>query len=168
MRKSNMIVLKTNRGNITITLDEERTPLTAANFLKHAESGFYKNTLFHRVIDNFMIQAGGFEPGMHSKQQKETIENEAATSQLNTRGSVAMARTSEPHSASTQFFINVADNSFLNYKSATPQGWGYCVFGHVVDGMDIVDEISKSTTTSAAGHQDVPKEDVIILDVEIN
>lgn len=162
-----MIVLKTTLGDITLELDQTNTPKTAANFLNHVKAGFYKNTIFHRVIDGFMIQTGGFESNMQAKPKQESIENEAASSQPNVRGTIAMARTSEPHSASTQFFINVVDNPFLNFKSATPQGWGYCVFGHVTEGMDVVDKISKTQTTSAAGHQDVPKEEIVILDAEV-
>ena len=159
-----MIILKTNYGDISIELDTANTPQTAANFLQHVEDGFYDGTIFHRVIKGFMIQGGGFEADMQSKEKTPSITNEADKSQTNVRGSVAMARTNDPHSASTQFFINLADNDFLNYKDKTPQSWGYCVFGHVTDGMSVVDEIAKVPTTSKSGHQDVPRDEVIITE----
>lgn len=157
-----MVTLKTNFGDITLKLDTERTPKTAANFLAYAQEGFYDNTIFHRVIDGFMIQGGGFGPGMRSRDDRESIENEADKGGSNRRGTVAMARTSDPHSASSQFFINVKDNLFLDNK---PGHWGYCVFGEVVEGMDVVDKIKAVRTTSRHGHEDVPAEDVIITEV---
>jgi peptidyl-prolyl cis-trans isomerase B (cyclophilin B) len=157
-----MITLHTNHGNITIELDFEHTPKTAENFLMHAKNGFYDGTIFHRVIDGFMIQGGGFTSQMQQKASQPPIKNEANKSLANARGTIAMARTSDPHSASTQFFINVNDNNFLNFKSETPNGWGYCVFGKVTEGMEVVDKIKNVTTTSRAGHQDVPVEDVVI------
>lgn len=157
-----MIVLYTNFGKISIELDEVNTPKTAKNFLDHVKNGDYDGTVFHRVIDGFMIQGGGFASGMETKAQGATIENEADKGQANKRGSIAMARTSDPHSASNQFFINVADNTFLNHRAKTPDAWGYCVFGHVVEGMDVVDKIKVVKTGSRHGHQDVPVEDVII------
>lgn len=162
-----MIILQTNFGNIKIELDFENTPLTANNFLMHAKNGFYNDTIFHRVIDRFMIQGGGFQEGMQQKSNEKTIENEADKGQSNKRGTIAMARTSDPHSASTQFFINIVDNNFLNHKGKTNDGWGYCVFGQVVEGMDVVDKIKVVATTSRAGHQDVPVEDVIIEKVTV-
>lgn len=157
-----MITFKTNLGDITLELDTENTPTTAKNFLEYAKGGFYDGTIFHRVIDGFMIQGGGFEPGMQQKSARDTIENEADKGGKNKRGTIAMARTSEPHSASAQFFINVKDNDFLNFKSKSPDGWGYCVFGKVTEGMDVVDKIKAVSTTRRAGHQDVPVEDVVI------
>lgn len=162
-----MIKLQTNHGTITIELDMENTPKTAENFLNYAKEGFYDGTIFHRVIDGFMIQGGGFTDDMHQKKTNPTIENEADKGQQNTRGTIAMARTSDPHSASSQFFINVADNAFLNFKSQSPSGWGYCVFGKVIDGMDVVDKIKAVSTTNRAGHQDVPAEAVVIEKVEV-
>lgn len=157
-----MITLQTNYGDIVIELDYENTPETAKNFAEYAKNGFYDGVIFHRVINNFMIQGGGFEPGMDSKKTGKSIQNEADKAKPNKRGTLAMARTSDPHSASAQFFINVADNDFLNFKSKTTDGWGYCVFGQVTSGMDVVDKIKAVKTTSQAGHQDVPMHDVII------
>jgi len=157
-----MIVLQTNYGAITITLDFQNTPKTAENFLTHAKNGFYDGVIFHRVINGFMIQGGGFDPEMKQKPEQTPLQNEANKGQTNKRGTLAMARTSDPHSASTQFFINVADNDFLNFKSESNNGWGYCVFGQVIDGMDIVDQIKKVSTTTRAGHENVPVEPVII------
>lgn len=162
-----MITLQTNFGDIQIELDFENTPQTAKNFLKYAKEGFYDGVIFHRVIDGFMIQGGGFEPGMKAKKTGTPIENEADKGKSNKRGTLAMARTSDPHSASAQFFINIKDNDFLNFKSKTPDGWGYCVFGQVTGGMDVVDKIKAVKTTSQAGHQDVPMHDVIIEKVVI-
>lgn len=162
-----MITLQTNFGDIVIELDHENTPITAKNFLEYAKNGFYDGVIFHRVIDKFMIQGGGFLPGMTQKTAQNTIENEADKGQKNTRGSIAMARTSDPHSASAQFFINVVDNNFLNFSSKSPNGWGYCVFGKVVSGMEVVDKIKAVPTTSRMGHQDVPVEDVIIEKVTV-
>jgi len=162
-----MLILHTNFGDIIIELDFDNTPITANNFLEYAKSGFYDGCIFHRVIDGFMIQGGGFEPGMVQKDTQESIENEADKGDSNDRGTLAMARTSDPHSASAQFFINLKDNSFLNHSTKTDDGWGYCVFGKVTEGMDIVDKIKAVPTTSRAGHQDVPVDDVVIESVEV-
>ncbi|MHB9118746.1 MAG: peptidylprolyl isomerase [Burkholderiales bacterium] len=157
-----MVKLHTNFGLITLELDAENAPKTVANFLQYVNDGYYENTIFHRVIDNFMIQGGGFMSGMIPKETRDSIENEAANGLKNAAYTIAMARTPNPHSASSQFFINVADNDFLDYRSPDPQGFGYCVFGKVVGGKDIVDLIKKVKTGNNAGHQDVPVEDVII------
>jgi peptidyl-prolyl cis-trans isomerase B (cyclophilin B) len=157
----------TNHGSFTITLNEELAPKTSANFLEYVNSGHYNNTIFHRVIKDFMVQGGGMEPGMKQKKTNAEIENEASNGLKNTRGTVAMARTSAPHSASSQFFINVVDNAFLNYSSPTPQGWGYAVFGEITDGMDVVDTIRKVPTGSSGFHQDVPKEDVVVIEAKV-
>lgn len=154
--------LETTLGNITLELFPEEAPKTVANFVQYVEEGFYDGTIFHRVIDGFMIQGGGFEPGMDQKPTRGNIENEADNGLTNDAGTVAMARTPDPHSASAQFFINANDNDFLNFRGRTQDGWGYCVFGKVVDGMDIVTQIEESPTTTRAGHQDVPKEDIVI------
>jgi peptidyl-prolyl cis-trans isomerase B (cyclophilin B) len=156
------VLLKTNKGDITLTLDAAKAPNTVANFLAYVKSGHYDDTIFHRVIDNFMIQGGGMAPGMKQKPTQAEIENEANNGLKNVNGSVAMARTSDPHSASSQFFINVNDNDFLNHTSPTAQGWGYAVFGEVTDGMDVVNAIRKVKTGSSGFHQDVPTEDVVI------
>jgi len=156
------VLLKTNKGDITLTLDAEKAPKTVANFLAYVNSGHYDGTIFHRVIDNFMIQGGGMAPGMKQKPTQAEIENEANNGLKNVNGSIAMARTSEPHSSSSQFFINVNDNDFLNHTSPTAQGWGYAVFGAVSDGMDVVNAIRKVKTGSSGFHQDVPTEDVVI------
>lgn len=157
-----MITLHTNYGDIKLELDFEKAPKTAANFLEYVNAGFYDDTVFHRVIDNFMIQGGGFTVGMKQKETRDSIKNEADNGLKNTIGSIAMARTMDPDSASAQFFINVADNHFLNHSAKTAQGWGYAVFGRVVEGMDVVNRIKGVNTTSKSGHQDVPVEDVII------
>jgi len=157
-----VVKLHTNFGEITLELDAERAPVTVANFLEYVNSGFYNNTVFHRVIDGFMIQGGGFEPGMSQKPTKENIKNEADNGLQNKAYTVAMARTPNPHSASSQFFINVADNDFLNYSAPTASGWGYAVFGKVVGGTEVIDAIRKVKTGNKAGHQDVPVDDVII------
>jgi peptidyl-prolyl cis-trans isomerase B (cyclophilin B) len=157
-----MVRLHTNFGAITLELDSERAPESVANFLSYVKSGFYDNTVFHRVIDGFMIQGGGFEPGMKQKPTNATIKNEADNGLKNDAYTVAMARTASPHSATAQFFINVADNSFLNHTSQTAQGWGYAVFGRVVEGQDVVDRIRKVRTGARGMHQDVPLDDVII------
>ena len=162
-----MVKLHTNFGTITLDLDAEKAPLTVANFLDYVNSGFYNNTVFHRVIDGFMIQGGGFEPDMTQKSTKAQIQNEAANGLKNDAYTIAMARTPDPHSASSQFFINVADNSFLNYAAPTTQGFGYCVFGKVVEGQDVVDKIKKVKTGRKAGHSDVPVEDVIIESAQV-
>ncbi len=163
-----MVTLHTSLGDIKLELDLENTPKTAENFLAYANDNFYDGTVFHRVINNFMIQGGGFEPGMQQKEPLKKIQNEAAKGQLNKRGTIAMARTSDPHSASSQFFINVVDNDFLNFKAETPSGWGYCVFGKVTEGMDVVDKIKALSTTNRMGHQDVPVDDVIIEKVTVS
>lgn len=157
-----MINLHTSLGVIGIELDHERAPATAANFVQYVQDGFYDGTLFHRVIDGFMVQGGGFLPGMQQKRARAPIQNEADNGLRNQRGTIAMARTPDPHSASAQFFINVADNAFLDFKSKTEAGWGYCVFGQVTEGMDVVDRIKGVATTSRAGHRDVPADDVVI------
>ena len=157
-----MILINTSRGDIHLKLDEENTPNTAANFLNYVRSGFYNDTIFHRVIDGFMIQGGGLNAQMENKPNEKPIKNEAKTAKKNTRGTVAMARTNDPHSATSQFFINVADNTFLNFKSEQAEGFGYCVFAEVVEGMDVVDLIAKVKTGQRSGHGDVPLEDIII------
>jgi len=157
-----MIVLKTNYGAITVELDFEKAPISSANFLQYAEDGFYDGTIFHRVIDNFMIQGGGFDPSMQEKANRDCIENEADNGLQNQTGTLAMARTADPHSATSQFFINLSDNNFLNHRSKTDQGWGYAVFGRVIDGMDVVNKIKNCETTSTGGQQDVPVTEVII------
>ncbi len=162
-----MIKLHTNHGVISLELDAARAPETVANFIQYVEDGHYSNTVFHRVIDGFMIQGGGFEPGMKQKPTREPVQNEANNGLKNDKYTIAMARTSAPHSASAQFFINVGDNDFLNHSAPTPQGWGYCVFGKVADGTDVVDKIRKVKTGSKGMHQDVPLEDVIIEKAEV-
>lgn len=162
-----MIHMQTNYGTIILALDEPKAPKTVANFLTYVRDGFYDGTLFHRVIDNFMIQGGGFATGMNQKVGRPPIENEAKNGLRNARGAIAMARTSDPHSASSQFFINVVDNDFLNYTGPTPSGWGYCVFGKVIDGMNVVDRIKGVPTGSKLGHKDVPLSDVIIEKVRL-
>jgi len=162
-----MIKLHTNHGVITLELDSEKAPLTVQNFIDYVNSGHYDNTIFHRVIDGFMIQGGGFEPGMIQKKTRAPIQNEAANGLKNDKYTVAMARTSDVHSASSQFFINVADNNFLNYTASTSQGFGYCVFGKVVEGQDVVDRIKKVKTGDRGGHQNVPLEDVVVQKAEV-
>lgn len=157
-----MIKFQTRLGDIQIKLHEDKAPLTCANFKQYVEDGFYNGVLFHRVIPGFMIQGGGFEPGMNQKTTRENIKNEADNGLVNSRGTLAMARTNEPHSASSQFFINVVDNGFLNHSSPTPAGWGYCVFAEVVEGMDVADAIIGLETGAAGHHQDVPVEDICI------
>jgi peptidyl-prolyl cis-trans isomerase B (cyclophilin B) len=154
--------MNTNFGTITLELDHDKAPVTAANFEQYVKEGFYDGTIFHRVINGFMIQGGGMLPGMIEKQPRGQIKNEADNGLANDRGTIAMARTNDPHSASAQFFINVKDNAFLNHSAPTPQGWGYCVFGRVVDGMDVVDKIKAVKTGNAGYHGDVPVEDVIV------
>ena len=158
-----MILMKTTKGDIKLELDAEKAPKTVANFLKYVESGHYTDTIFHRVISNFMIQGGGMTAGMNQKQAPHTVENEANNGLKNVRGSIAMARTSDPHSAGAQFFINVVDNGFLAFTAPTRQGWGYCVFGKVVEGMNVVDAIRNVPT----GPGDVPRETVTITEVQI-
>ena len=161
-----MVKLQTTLGTITLDLDAAKAPETVKNFLAYVEAGHYDNTVFHRVIDGFMIQGGGFEPGMNQKPCGEPIRNEADNGLRNERGTIAMARTSDPHSATAQFFINVKDNGFLNHTAPSAQGWGYCVFGKVVEGMDVVDKIKAVKTGTKGFHQDVPVEDVLIEKAE--
>jgi peptidyl-prolyl cis-trans isomerase B (cyclophilin B) len=161
------VKLTTNHGPITLELDTARAPATVANFLEYVKSGHFNNTVFHRVIDGFMIQGGGFEPGMKQKPTRAPVKNEADNKLKNDAYTVAMARTSDPHSASAQFFINVADNEFLNHKSQSAQGWGYCVFGKVTGGTEVVDKIKNVKTGSRGMHQDVPVEDVVIEKAEV-
>ena len=163
--KPTMVKLHTNKGIITLQLDAEKVPNTVKNFLDYVDSGFYSNTIFHRVIGNFMIQGGGFEPGMKQKKVNAPIKNEAANGLKNDNYTVAMARTGDPHSATAQFFINVKDNGFLNYPGQ--DGWGYCVFGKVVEGKDVVDAIRNVKTGNSSGFQDVPLEDVVITKAEV-
>ncbi|MBB3104491.1 peptidylprolyl isomerase [Azomonas macrocytogenes] len=162
-----MIKLHTNHGIITIKLDEEKAPETATNFKEYVKNGHYDGTIFHRVIGNFMIQGGGFDTNMKQKPTSAPIKNEANNGLSNKIGTVAMARTMDPHSASAQFFINVADNTFLDHTAPTAQGWGYAVFGEVVEGLDVVDRIKNVKTSSRAGHQDVPVDDVVIERAEL-
>ncbi|MBF0677148.1 MULTISPECIES: peptidylprolyl isomerase [unclassified Pseudomonas] len=162
-----MIKLHTNHGTITLQLFADKAPETVANFIQYVKDGHYDNTVFHRVISNFMIQGGGFEPGMKQKSTRATIKNEANNGLSNKKYTVAMARTMEPHSASAQFFINVKDNDFLDHTAPTMQGWGYAVFAEVTEGQDVVDAIKGVATTSKAGHQDVPVEDVVIEKAEV-
>jgi len=162
-----MVKLHTRLGVISLELNADKAPITVENFLQYVKDGFYDGTIFHRVIDGFMIQGGGFEPGMTQKAARAQIENEAANGLKNDAYTIAMARTSDPNSASAQFFINVANNSFLNFTSPTPQGFGYCVFGKVAEGQDVVDKLKKVRTGSNAGHQDVPVEDIVITKAEV-
>jgi len=163
-----MVKLDTNYGTIVLELDAGKAPKTVANFLQYARDGFYDGTIFHRVINGFMIQGGGMQPGMVEKQTRDSIQNEADNGLTNARGTIAMARTPDPHSASAQFFINVADNDFLNFRAPTQDGWGYCVFGKVVEGMDVVDKIKGVATGNKGYHQDVPVKDVVIESVEVD
>ncbi|MGY0615709.1 peptidylprolyl isomerase [Vibrio sp. FJH11] len=162
-----MITLHTNFGDIKIQLNDEKAPETSANFLQYCRDGFYDNTLFHRVIDGFMIQGGGMESGLREKATRAPIKNEANNGLSNKVGTLAMARTMEPHSASSQFFINVNNNTFLDFRSESLDGWGYCVFGEVVEGMDVVNQIKGVSTGSYGMHQDVPLEDVVITGTTI-
>ncbi|MFV0508694.1 MAG: peptidylprolyl isomerase [Shewanella algae] len=162
-----MITLHTNHGDIKLALDSEKAPLTAANFIKYAQEGFYDGTIFHRVIDGFMVQGGGFTEQMSQKPTNSPVRNEANNGLSNKTGTIAMARTSDPHSATAQFFINVNDNTFLDFKNESIQGWGYCVFGEVVEGMDVVNAIKGVSTGNHGMHQDVPLEAVIIEKVTI-
>lgn len=167
LKDSLMVKLHTNYGVITLTLFADKAPLTVANFLEYVKEGFYDNTIFHRVIDGFMIQGGGFAPGMEQKTTKAAVKNEANNGLQNNTGTVAMARTNDPHSATAQFFINIKDNSFLNFRGESGDAWGYCVFAEVSDGMDVVNKIKGVSTGNAGYHQDVPVEDVVIQKVEI-
>jgi peptidyl-prolyl cis-trans isomerase B (cyclophilin B) len=164
MRK---VRLDTNHGAIVLELDDENAPATVANFLQYAQDGHYDDTVFHRVIDGFMIQGGGFAPGMKQKPTRAPVANEAGNGLKNRKYTVAMARTNDPHSATAQFFVNVADNGFLDYKGPSPQGWGYCVFGKVVEGTDVVDRIKNVGTGSSGPHENVPREDVVIRTAEV-
>jgi peptidyl-prolyl cis-trans isomerase B (cyclophilin B) len=165
--KHSMVKLHTNHGDFTIELDAEKAPETVKNFLDYASSGFYDGTIFHRVINGFMIQGGGFEPGMKQKKTNAPIKNEAANGLKNENYTVAMARTGDPQSATAQFFINVKDNDFLNYTAPNSQGYGYCVFGKVIEGKEVIDAIRKVKTGNRSGFQDVPEEDVIITKAEV-
>ncbi|MEZ5524338.1 MAG: peptidylprolyl isomerase [Pseudomonadales bacterium] len=162
-----MIILHTNQGDIHIKLNAEKAPVSSQNFIDYVNDGFYNGTVFHRVIKNFMIQGGGFEAGMQEKSTRNPIENEANNGLSNLRGTIAMARTMVPHSATAQFFINVEDNTFLDHTSETTEGWGYAVFGEVVKGMDVVDKIREADTTTRMGHQDVPVDDMVIESAEV-
>ena len=158
--------LDTTHGAVVLELDDANAPATVANFLQYVADGHYDDTLFHRVIPGFMVQGGGFSPGMNQKRTRAPVANEAGNGLKNRKYTVAMARTGEPHSATAQFFINIADNDFLDYKGPSPQGWGYCVFGKVVEGSDVVDAIAKVPTGSSGFHQDVPRSDVVIRKAE--
>ena len=160
------VILHTNHGDITLELDAENAPASTANFLQYVRDGHYDNTLFHRVIPGFMIQGGGMEPGMKQKPTRKPVANEATNGVKNQNYTVAMARTSEPHSATAQFFINVADNDFLDYTAPSANGWGYCVFGKVTAGRDVVDKIKAVPTATSGFHQNVPQQDVVILKAE--
>lgn len=162
-----MVKLHTNYGVITLTLFADKAPKTVENFLNYVKEGFYDNTIFHRVIDGFMIQGGGFEPGMDQKTPNAPIQNEANNGLPNNAGTIAMARTNDPHSATAQFFVNINDNSFLNFRSESVDGWGYCVFGEVTEGMDVVKKIKDVKTGRHGMHQDVPVEDVVIQKAEL-
>ena len=157
-----MVLLKTTYGDIKLELDTELAPETSANFLRYVEDGFYDGTIFHRVIHGFMIQGGGFESGMRHKATRAPVRNEANNTLTNRAGAIAMARTPDPHSATAQFFINTSDNHFLDFKAETREGWGYCVFGRVIEGMDVVTRIEESPTGSRSGHRDVPEQDIVI------
>ncbi len=161
------VKLQTSMGDIVIELETEKAPVTAENFLQYVRDGFYDNTIFHRVIDGFMVQGGGFEPGLKQKPVRAPIENEAGNGLKNDAYTVAMARTSDPHSATAQFFLNVVNNNFLNFRAASADGYGYCVFGKVVEGREVVDKIKAVPTGSRGFHQDVPAEDVVIKKAEI-
>ncbi|HHL19161.1 MAG TPA: peptidyl-prolyl cis-trans isomerase [Thiothrix sp.] len=161
------VKIETTMGDITLELDAKNAPISTENFLSYVKEGFYDGTIFHRIIPNFMVQGGGMNPDMSEKKTKATIKNEANNGLLNDRGTVAMARTNEPHSASSQFFINIKDNAFLNFKSEDMQGWGYAVFGKVIEGMDIVDKIVAMDRGNMGFHQDVPKESIIMNKVSI-
>ena len=162
-----VIKFETSKGNITVELDAEKAPISVANFIAYVEDGFYDGVIFHRVIPNFMIQTGGMLPDMSEKPKKAEIKNEANNGLKNDRGTLAMARTPNPHSASSQFFINLKDNDFLNFTSETQAGWGYAVFGKVTDGLDIVDEIAKAKTGNHGGHADVPLEAITIIKASV-
>jgi len=164
MRK---VRLDTSHGAIVLELDDDNAPATVANFLQYAQDGHYDDTIFHRVIDGFMIQGGGFAPGMKQKPTRAPVASEAGNGLKNRKYTVAMARTNDPHSATAQFFVNVADNDFLDYKGPSPQGWGYCVFGKVVEGTDVVDRIKGLPTGRSGFHENVPSDDVVIRKAEV-
>jgi peptidyl-prolyl cis-trans isomerase B (cyclophilin B) len=161
------VKLQTSMGDFVVELDIEKAPATAENFLRYVHDGFYDNTVFHRVINGFMVQGGGFEPGMKQKPVRAAIQNEAGNGLKNNAYTVAMARTSDPHSATAQFFINVADNDFLNFRSANADGFGYCVFGKIVEGREVIDKIKAIPTGSRGFHQDVPAQDVLIVKAQV-
>ena len=167
MTTNTIISIKTTSGDIKIELFDDKAPKTSQNFKEYIKSGYFSDTIFHRVIKDFMIQGGGFTSDMQQKETLPPIENEANNMVMNERGTIAMARTNDPHSASAQFFINLKDNNFLNFKDETIQGWGYCVFGKVLEGMETVDEIAKVKTGSYGPHQDVPNEPIIIKEIII-
>ena len=162
------ITIETNKGTIKVELDAEKAPITVENFLSYVNDGFFDGTIFHRVIPNFMIQGGGFESGMNQKDTKDQIKIEADNGLTNDRGTLAMARTNDPNSATSQFFINLKDNAFLNHSSPTDQGWGYCVFGKVTEGMDVVDDMATASTGNVGGHGDVPNEDIVMTKVTVS
>jgi len=164
---SKKVELQTNHGTILIELDDTKAPVTVANFLSYVEKGHYNGTVFHRVIKGFMVQGGGFEPGMKQKPTDESIKNEANNGLKNDHYTLAMARTSAPHSASAQFFINTTNNDFLNFKSESPSGWGYAVFGKVIGGKEVVDAIEGVKTGNKGGHGDVPQDDVVITQATV-
>ncbi|HEX7954914.1 MAG TPA: peptidylprolyl isomerase [Burkholderiales bacterium] len=161
------VKLQTSMGDVVVELDSEKAPATTENFLRYVRDGFYDNTVFHRVINGFMVQGGGFEPGMKQKPVRAAIQNEAGNGLKNNAYTVAMARTSDPHSATAQFFVNVADNDFLNFRSANADGFGYCVFGKVVEGREVIDKIKAVPTGSRGFHQDVPAQDVLIEKAQV-
>lgn len=161
-----VVIMKTSMGEVEIELFQDKAPLTVANFLSYTDKGFYNGTIFHRVISNFMIQGGGFTPGMDEKKTSSPVKNEASNGISNKRGTVAMARTMDVHSATSQFFINVVDNGFLDYKASTSDGFGYCVFGRVVKGMDVVDRIKSVQTGNSGYFQDVPLSNVVIQSIK--
>ncbi len=163
----NKVKLKTSMGDITIQLDSEKAPISAENFKNYVKNGFYEGTIFHRIIPGFMAQGGGFDADFNQKQTEAPIKNEADNGLANNRGTIAMARTPDPDSATAQFFINYKDNSFLNFSNPTPNGWGYAVFGEVVEGMDVVDAMAEVSTGNHGGHQDVPKIDIVINKAEL-
>jgi|TARA_A200000113_G_scaffold222369_1_gene235851 peptidyl-prolyl cis-trans isomerase B (cyclophilin B) len=167
MTKNTIIVIKTTSGNIKLELFDDKAPKTSENFKEYIKSGYFNNIIFHRVIKDFMIQGGGFTKDMQQKETMQPIKNEANNMISNERGTIAMARTNDPHSASAQFFINLKDNKFLDFKSETIQGWGYCVFGKVIEGIEVVDEIAKVSTGSYGPHQDVPDDPIIINEIII-
>lgn len=166
-RSNSMIKFETSLGSFTIELDDENAPISAANFREYAESGFFDGTIFHRVIPGFMVQGGGMEPGMNQKQNNAPIQNEADNGLKNLTGSLSMARTGDPHSATSQFFINVNDNAFLDHTGKNPQGWGYAVFAKVVEGMDVVHSMVKVKTGNVGSHGDVPVEDIVVIKAEV-